>query len=72
MKISIAERMFENVIEETSDKNLENMHNEIVQLKERYSLTYRGLVRIPFIQSIFNMIEDEYGYRHQMDQENNI
>jgi hypothetical protein len=72
MRISIAERMFERVIENCADSDLDNMHQEIVQLKERYSMTYRGFVKIPFIKNLFDLIEDEWGYRHQMDRENNI
>ncbi len=64
--------MFERVIENCADSDLDNMHQEIVQLKERYSMTYRGFVKIPFIKNLFDLIEDEWGYRHQMDRENNI
>lgn len=71
MKLTLAEKMFDGVFEDVSDRNLNQMHNEIKELKEKYSMTFRSLIKTPFIKQMFEMIEDEYEYRNQMMEENN-
>jgi hypothetical protein len=71
MKLTLAERMFEGVFDEQSDRNLNQMYNEIKELKMKYSMTFRSLIKTPFIKQMFEMIEDEYEYRNQMFEENN-
>jgi hypothetical protein len=71
MKLTLAERMFEGVFDEQSDRNLNQMRNEIKELKEKYGMTFRSLIKTPFIKQMFEMIEDEYEYRNQMMEENN-
>lgn len=63
--------MFEGVFDEQSDRNLNQMYNEIKELKMKYSMTFRSLIKTPFIKQMFEMIEDEYEYRNQMFEENN-
>ncbi len=64
--------MFEGVFDEQSDKNLNQMYNEIKELKTKYSMTFRSLIKTPFIKQMFEMIEDEYEYRNQMMEENSL
>jgi hypothetical protein len=71
MKLTLAERMFEGVFDEQSDRNLNQMYNEIKELKTKYNMTFRSLIKTPFIKQMFEMIEDEYEYRNQMIEENN-
>jgi hypothetical protein len=71
MKLTLAERMFEGVFDEQSDRNLNQMYNEIKELRTKYNMTFRSLIKTPFIKQMFEMIEEEYAYRNQMMEENN-
>lgn len=71
MKLTLAEKMFDNVFENLPDKDIDRMYNEIKELKEKHSYMFRSLIKTPFIKQQFEMIEDEYGYRNQMMEENN-
>jgi hypothetical protein len=71
MKLTLAERMFEGVFDEQSDRNLNQMYNEIKELRTKYNMTFRSLIKTPFIKQMFEMIEEEYEYRNQMMEENN-
>lgn len=63
--------MFEGVFDEQSDRNLNQMYNEIKELRTKYNMTFRSLIKTPFIKQMFEMIEEEYAYRNQMMEENN-
>ena len=41
------------------------MYNEIKELREKYGMTFRSLIKTPFIKQMFEMIEDEWEYRNQ-------
>ena len=71
MKLTIAEKMFDNVFENLPDKDIDRMYNEIKELKEKHSYMFRSLIKTPFIKQQFEMIEDEHGYRNQMLAESN-
>lgn len=72
MKLTLAERMFEGVFDDLSDRNLNQMRNEIVELRTKYSMTFRSLIKTPFIKQMFEMIEDQYEYRNHMFEENSL
>lgn len=71
MKLTLAEKMFDNVFETLPDKDIDRMYNEIKELKEKHFYMFRSLIKTPFIKQQFEMIEDEHGYRNQMLSENN-
>jgi hypothetical protein len=71
MKLTLAEKMFEGVFDEQSDRNLNQMYNEIKELRTKYNMSFRSLIKTPFIKQMFEMIEEEYEYRNQMMEENN-
>lgn len=71
MKLTLAEKMFDGVFDNLPDKDIERMYNEIKELKEKHFYMFRSLIKTPFIKQQFEMIEDEYGYRNQMLEENN-
>lgn len=64
--------MFEGVFDDLSDRNLNQMRNEIVELRTKYSMTFRSLIKTPFIKQMFEMIEDQYEYRNHMFEENSL
>lgn len=72
MKLTLAEKMFDNVFESLPDKDINRMHDEIKELKEKQSLFFRSLIRTPFVKQQFEMIEDEWQYRNQMVSDNNF
>ena len=69
MKLTIAEKMFNGVLDDLGDKNLDQMYNVIKEMKEKYYTSFRSYIKTPFIKELFEMIEDEYEYRHCMDEE---
>lgn len=71
MKLTLAEKMFDGVLEDLSDKSLNQIHNELKELKEKSFMSFRLLCKTPFVKQLFEMIEDEHGYRNQMEVENN-
>jgi len=72
MRTPLAERMFDGVLEDLSDKSLNQMYNELKELKEKSFMTFRSLCKTPFVKQLFEMIEDEHEYRNQMVVENNF
>jgi hypothetical protein len=53
------------------DRELEQAVNYIALLKLKKRLTYNSLYKIPFIQDIFDMVNDEFDYRsHEIQEEN--
>lgn len=64
-----AHRIFENIIANSSDKDLNEAMTELFKLKTKYWISYRGLNRISFIRDLFDILEDEYAYRNQKDEE---
>lgn len=71
MKLTIAEKMFDGVFENLPDKDINRMYNEIKELKEKHFHMFRSLIKTPYVKQQFEMIEDEYGYRNQMLEDNN-
>lgn len=68
----LAYQLFENIIEDLSDKQLEELNRDLLNYKEKYQRSYRDLRRHPFINDLFGLILDQYEYRHQMDEENEM
>ena len=66
MRLTLAEKLFDGVFEELSDKSLNRMHDILKELKEKSFITFRSLIKIPFVKQTFEMIEDEWEYRNQM------
>lgn len=67
--MSTAYRIFENIIANSSDKDLNEAKQALDNLKTKYWISYRGLNRIPFIRDLFDILEDEFGYRNEMEKE---
>jgi hypothetical protein len=68
-KTPLAYQLFENLIEDSSDKVLNEMYTDLIEYKTKYLRTYNGLRRIPFIRDLFDLILDQYAYRNQMEEE---
>lgn len=71
-KTPLAYQLFETIIEDLSDKQLEELNKDLLNYKEKYQRSYRELRRHPFIGDLFGLILDQYEYRHQMDEENEM
>jgi hypothetical protein len=68
-KTPLAYQLFENLIEDSSDKILNEMYQDLIEYKTKYFRTYNGLRRVPFIRDLFDLILDQYAYRNQMEEE---
>jgi len=68
-KTPLAYQLFETIIEDMSDKHLEQLNKDLLDYKEKYQRSYRELRRHPFIGDLFGLIRDQYEYRHQMEDE---
>ena len=64
--------MLENIIANCSDKDLEDSYNHLQWLKEERPVQYRSSFQAPFVRDVFAMIEDEFGYRNQMIEEEEL
>ena len=64
--------LLENIIANCSDKDLEQAINCLRIFKEKKPISYRGLNKIPFVRDIFAMINDEFDYRNQEIEEDNL
>lgn len=65
MKLTLAEKMFDDVFDSLPDKDINRMYNEIKELREKHFRMFCSLIKTPFIKQQFEMIEDEYDYRNQ-------
>ena len=68
-KTPLAYQLFENIIEDLSDKQLEELNKDLLDYKEKYQRTYRSLRQQPFINDLFGLILDQVEYRNQMAEE---
>ena len=68
-KTPLAYQLFENIIEDLSDKQLEELNKDLLDYKEKYQRTYRSLRQQPFINDLFVLILDQVEYRNQMEEE---
>ena len=68
-KTPLAYQLFENIIEDLSDKHLEELNKDLLDYKEKYQRSYRELRRHPFINDLFGLILDQVEYRNQMEDE---
>lgn len=68
-KTPLAYQLFENIIEDLSDKQLEELNKDLLDYKEKYQRTYRSLRQQPFINDLFGLIFDQVEYRNQIDEE---
>jgi len=68
--MSNAYNIFENVITNSSDKDLEEAVKQLNIFKEKYIRSYKMIRRIPFVRDMFDILEDEYGYRNSRPWEN--
>ena len=68
-KTPLAYQLFENIIEDLSDKQLKELNKDLLDYKEKYQRTYRSLRQQPFINDLFGLILDQVEYRNQMDEE---
>jgi len=67
--IAIAYRLFENMIANSSDKDLNEAMDQLDKYKEKYPRSYKGLRNISFIRDLFDILIDEHGYRNQIEEE---
>ena len=65
----LAYQLFENIIEDLSDKQLSELNTDLLNYKEKYQRSYRELRRHPFIGDLFGLIHDQIEYRNQMDED---
>ena len=65
----LAYQLFETIIEDLSDKQLEELNKDLLDYKEKYQRSYRDLRRHPFIGDLFGLIHDQVQYRNQMDED---
>jgi hypothetical protein len=70
--IATAYRLFENIIANSSDKDLNEAMNELNKYKEKYRRSYNGLRNISFIRDLFDILIDEHSYRNQMIEEEGV
>lgn len=68
-KTPLAYQLFENLIEDASDKVLNEMYADLIEYKTKYLRTYKSLRMIPFVRDVFDLILDQYAYRNQMEEE---
>jgi len=68
-KTPLAYQLFENIIEDLSDKQLTELNKDLLDYKEKYQRTYRSLRQQPFINDLFGLILDQVEYRNQMEEE---
>jgi hypothetical protein len=68
-KTPLAYQLFENIIEDLSDKQLKELNKDLLDYKENYQRTYRSLRQQPFINDLFGLILDQVEYRNQMEEE---
>lgn len=68
MKSKLAVELFETLIDQISDAELNRMHAVIENYKQRSPFSYNALMKKPFSQNIIEMIEDNWAYRNtQLD-----
>jgi hypothetical protein len=70
VRIPLAYKMFERLFDAIPDKDLEECYRALQEFKGKAEYSYRGLKRHPFIKDLFNIIEEQYGYRNQMRADN--
>lgn len=68
-KTPLAYQLFETIIEDLSDKQLEELNKDLLDYKEKYQRSYRSLRQHPFIGDLFGLILDQVEYRNQMEEE---
>jgi hypothetical protein len=68
-KSPLAYQLFENIIEDLSDKQLEELNKDLLDYKDKYQRSYRSLRQHPFINDLFHLILDQVEYRNQMEEE---
>jgi len=68
-KTPLAYQLFENLIEDASDRVLNEMYADLIEYKTKYLRTYNSLRRVPFVRDLFDLILDQYAYRNQMEEE---
>jgi hypothetical protein len=68
-KTPLAYQLFENIIEDLSDKQLEELNKDLLDYKEKYPMTYRNLRQHTFVRDLFGLILDQVEYRNQMEEE---
>ena len=64
-KTPLAYQLFENLIEDASDKVLNEMYADLIEYKTKYLRTYKSLRMIPFVRDLFDMIIDQHAYRNE-------
>lgn len=64
-KTPLAYQLFENLIEDASDRVLNEMYADLIEYKTKYLRTYNSLRRVPFIRDLFDLIIDQHAYRNE-------
>lgn len=63
--MSLAHSLFENLIDKIGDKDLEEMVSVLKNYHAQYPQSYKNLKQIPFVQDLFDIIQDQLAYRNQ-------
>jgi len=65
----LAERMFESMIMESSDRDLQIAFNNLSEFKQNNPSEYKQIAENPFIERLIGLLEDEQAYRNQTVEE---
>ena len=69
IRIPLAYRLFETMIENSSDRDLNELYETLLEYKTQYYRTYQGLRKVPFVRDLFDIISDQYAYRNEQIEE---
>lgn len=65
----LAERMFESMIMESSDRDLQIAFNSLGEFKQDNLSEYKQIAENPFIERLIALVEEEQAYRNQTVEE---
>lgn len=65
----LAERMFESMIMESADRDLQIAFNNLSEFKQDNPSEYKQIAENPFIERLIGLLEDEQAYRNQTVEE---
>ena len=68
-KIPLADDMFENMVLNSSDKDLNEAAAALRKYHKDNPRQFQHLVNVPFIQNLFALVDSEYLYRNQTMEE---
>jgi hypothetical protein len=72
IRVPLAYRLFETLIEDSSDRVLNEMYDDLIDYKTKYLRTYNSLRRVPFVRDLFDLILDQWAYRNEQMQDEEV